>query len=227
MAVEKAAIYYQENEIDKDFSGKIDIMFNPEKYKIIRNVNYNKDNMNYGGGLKDYPFVNFTGGSLDKLNLELIINRYNFVHYSNAIKYKSRDIDITGDVRKIKALTLIKPNLHQPPMCKFSWSSFKFVGYVTSVSVEYTMFLDDGTPVRAKIALEILGFEEGIDSKVPYESPDRTKVKILKENQQLWQIAAEEYNDASKWREIAAANNIDNPLYIKSGTELIVPALKK
>lgn len=228
MSVEKAAIYYQKNETDKELSEKIDIMFNPESYKISRRVNYgNEDNMNYGGELKNYPFVNFTGGDSDKLSLELIINKYTFEHYSNAKPYESRELDITEDVRKIKALTLIKPNLHQPPMCRFSWSSLNFQGYVTSVSADYTMFLDDGTPVRARISLEISGAELGADSKVAYESPDRTKVKILKENQQLWQIAAEEYNDASKWREIAVANNIDNPLYLKSGTKLIVPALKK
>lgn len=231
--LEKAVIRCQKDEHDSELSKIINIKFNPATYKVTRNVSYSnaKDKENtleYNNiELKNYPTMNFLGGQADTLNLDLVLNKYEFSHYSRSVDYTSADLNITDDVKEIEALTLIKPNLHRPPLCRFSWSAFEFQGYVTSFSAEYTMFLNDGTPVRAKISLTIQGAELGNDIQVPYESPDRTKIRVLEENQQLWEIAYEEYNDASKWREIARANNISNPLYPETGSKLIIPALKK
>ena len=41
----------------------------------------------------------------------------------------------------------------------------------------------------------------------------------------LWSIAYEEYDDCEKWREIAKANNIMNPLDIRPGQVIRIPAL--
>ncbi len=229
---EKAAIFYQKNENDTSCSEKIEVMFNPASYSISRNVNYsgvyrkkNKDIEKSNIISHNYPNMTFLGGSSDSLSLELIVNKYEFKHYSGVEK-TSKDLSIKEYIKKIQALTLIKENIHKPPLCKFVWSDFSFQGYVTSLQINYTMFLDDGTPVRAKINLNIQGCMLGNDVKIPFESPDRTKSRILSENQQLWEIAEDEYGDSSKWREIAIANNISNPIYIESGKKLVVPALK-
>jgi hypothetical protein len=227
---EKAKIYYQDK--SNELKGEIEVMFNPASYSISRSVNYsNKNeekersegNKTTSANLDNHPNMNYLGGNSDTLTLELIINKYNFSHYSGDEKYDKSKLDITQDVKKLEALTFIKSELHKPPLCKFVWSSFTFEGYVTSFSANFTMFLDDGTPVRAKVNLTIQG---GNNIKVAFESPDRTKDRIIKENQQLYEIAYEEYGDASKWREIAKANNISNPLYISTGTHLVVPAIK-
>lgn len=235
----KATIYYQTDENDTKLNGQISVMFNPNTYSISRNVHYTGNNNNnkankYSSNsysedfeLKNYPNLNYAGGSSDTLSLELIFNKYDFKHYSKDIKYNSEDLDITKNVKDLEKLTLAKANLHKPPKCRFEWSSFSFQGYISSFNVTYNMFLEDGTPVRAKVALTIIGAELGNDVKVPYESPDRTKNRLINENQQLWEIAYNEYGDATMWREIAKANNIKNPLYLKSGTRLIVPAITK
>lgn len=235
----KAIIYYQTDANDTKLNGKIPVMFNPKTYSVSRNVRYNningnnnKNNNNNNNNsnnfeLKNYPELNYAGGNADTLRVELIFNKYNFKQYSNEVKYSSQELDITKDVKDLEKLTLSKPNLHRPPKCRFEWSSFSFQGYVSSFNATYTMFLEDGTPVRAKVSLTIIGAELGNDVKVPYESPDRTKNRLINENQQLWEIADNEYDNPSMWREIAKANNIRNPLYLKSGTRLIIPAIKK
>lgn len=236
--VNKATIYYQEDANDKDLTQSIEVMFNPASYTLSRNVGYNDakndenpNNTNNAttstASLQNYPPMSFTGGKLDTLSMELMLNKYEFEHYSGDVTYNSRDLNVVDDVRKLKALTFIQANQHKPPMCKFSWSSFEFKGYITSLNVEYTMFLDDGTPVRAKVSLSMSGAEVGTEAKISFESPDRTKNKLIQENKQLWELAYEEYSDASQWREIAKANNINNPLYLQSGTRLVIPALTK
>lgn len=224
-----AIIYYQTSPSDTKFKGKIPVAFNPASYTINRTVQYGNSQNDSGTVIqqKNYPTLNYTGGNADTLSLELMFNKYEFTHYSNQVKYTSKDLNIVKDVKEIEALTLVKDTLHRPPLCKFIWSSFAFEGYVTSFRANYTMFLDDGTPVRAKVALTIEGAELGNDAKVPFQSPDRTKSRTLQEGQQLWEIAYEEYENPEMWREIAKANGIKNPLDLKRGTRLIIPALKR
>ena len=43
----------------------------------------------------------------------------------------------------------------RPPVILFVWGRFSFQGVVTSLTQKYTMFLSDGTPVRAECAVTI------------------------------------------------------------------------
>jgi nucleoid-associated protein YgaU len=240
---EKAKILYQENE-SPNLTGEIDIMFNPTTYSVSRSVNYGSSSGSSKGKgkkgaakgkkenrpLRDYPNFIYNGGSADSLSLEIILNTYEFQHVYDPSKIDSSKLSITEKVIQLKKLTLINPKIHRPPLCKFEWGKFNFTGYVNRLNVTYTMFLDDGTPVRARVSFEMTGVEykdSNLVENIPLESPDRTKRRLVSENQQLWEFAQDEYGDASKWREIAKANGIKNPLYIKSGTRLTVPALTK
>jgi len=62
--------------------------------------------------------------------------------------------------------------------------------------------------------------------ETPRQSADRTKRKTLKQGEQLWMIAAEEYEDPGQWRAIAEANGIDNPRKLAAGRRLIIPRLE-
>ena len=59
----------------------------------------------------------------------------------------------------------------------------------------------------------------------PFESPDRTKTRVVVMGMSLWSIAWDEYNDCEKWRVIAKANNIMNPMDIHPGQVIRIPAL--
>lgn len=43
----------------------------------------------------------------------------------------------------------------------------------------------------------------------------------------LQSLAWREYGEASAWRAIAEANNIDDPSRLRSGTELVLPAAEE
>ena len=50
----------------------------------------------------------------------------------------------------------------RPPRCLFSWGKvFNFVSVIKSLSYKYTMFQQDGTPVRATMDVT---FQEAVDS---------------------------------------------------------------
>lgn len=134
---------------------------------------------------------------------------------------------MTEETEKLTQLLKIDGELHSPPAVKFCWGTLRFYGYVASVRANYTMFLSDGTPVRAKADVVLKSLLNPDDGKrmSPFESPDRTKVRVLREKEQLWQYAWEEYGDAERWREIAAANGIADPLDVEAGMAIRLPAL--
>ena len=89
------------------------------------------------------------------------------------------------------------------------------------------MFLADGMPVRAKVDVtfkSVYDIETG-KRYSPFESPDRTKVRIVVQGETLWSIAAQEYGDPKYWRVIARENGILNPLEISEGAVLKLPPL--
>jgi nucleoid-associated protein YgaU len=45
-------------------------------------------------------------------------------------------------------------------------------------------------------------------------------------NDQLWRIAAREYDDANEWVRIAAANDLDDPRDIEPGDWLLLPPVE-
>lgn len=60
------------------------------------------------------------------------------------------------------------------------------------------------------------------------QQPDSTgesdlKTRVVEEGDTLWDIAAEEYGDPTKWPVIADANDIDNPRNLEVGTTLVIP----
>ena len=71
-------------------------------------------------------------------------------------------------VRKLEKLTMMKSKAkddkdvknHAPPLVRFCWGKLNFKGVIVSLSQKYTMFLSDGTPVRAEVALKIQNVSE-------------------------------------------------------------------
>lgn len=96
-----------------------------------------------------------------------------------------------------------------------------------SVTKRFTMFLQDGTPVRARLTLKLKEFKmKANEREKTLQSPDKTKIHIVQRGDSLWLIASRVYGNATLWRPIAYRNKIKNPRFLEPGTELIIPPLK-
>ena len=197
----------------------IEVMFNPESYQISQSASYGEKKI---PGL-DGPVSQFIAGESMTLDMTLYFDTYE----PPTPEKGEGGTSVAAKVAELTALTKIAGSLHRPPHVSFCWGKLKFFGYVTSVKAGYTMFLSDGTPVRAKADVSFKSLLDAEESKkqAPPESPDRTKLRVLHESEQLWHYAWQEYGDAERWREIAVQNGIDNPLAVEAGMVLVLPAL--
>ncbi|NUM74041.1 LysM peptidoglycan-binding domain-containing protein [candidate division KSB1 bacterium] len=210
MALEKAFIQPL-NEKGWPKGVPIPVMFNPEQYTIEKSVNYQRTNL---PGLQT-PATQFVYGNAQTLKLDLFFDTY------------ESGLDVRVHTRLLTGLLDIDREIHAPPVVTFVWGKLKFKAVIDSISQNFTMFLDSGIPVRAKLGVSFTEYRTISEqlTGTPKNSPDRTKFYVLTEADKLWSLADKFYGDARLWRAIAEANNVDNPRLMDSGTELVIPPL--
>jgi hypothetical protein len=208
MGLKKAKII-----VDKGTSkDTVEVLFNPNEYTLDTSNSYSWDPV---PGLS-MPIGQFVSGGTTSLTMDIFFDTY------------EKGTDVRDYTKKISGLLDVEKGLHAPPVCRFVWGSLDFKGVVEKVNQRFTMFLDSGIPVRATLKVTFKSWHSKKEQlqDIPRESADRTKQKMLKQGEQLWMIAALEYEDPSLWREIANVNGIDNPLKLQSGRRITVPRLE-
>lgn len=115
----------------------IHVHFNPKEYAIEEQTPWQHQST-LGA---DAPEMEFTSGDPSKLQVELFFDRY------------EEGKSVRESVEKIEALALVNPELHRPPTIPFTWGSLEFKGVLDTFQTRYTLFLDDGTPVRAVMSV--------------------------------------------------------------------------
>ncbi|MEZ4466751.1 MAG: phage tail protein [bacterium] len=117
----------------------IEALFNPKEYTISKSVPWNPQS---ASGL-DAPELQFTTGQGETLQLELFFDTYEAA------------TNVKTHTDKLHELALIDTSLHRPPMVLVTWGTLSFKGVVESLNHRFTMFMEDGTPVRATCSITL------------------------------------------------------------------------
>lgn len=213
---------------------EIPVLFNPAEYNLTESANYAEKSIPGLAG----PVTQYISGAAATLTMTLMFDTYETSPSESggdvAAKMDARGgagevkpTDVSLLTKKIIALTQIDGSLHRPPICEFLWGPLHFKGVVVSVNQTYTMFMEDGMPVRAKLDVTFKAVLDLAQSSKasPFESPDRTKSRTIRQGVQLWTLAWEEYGDPEMWRVIARENGLLNPRKLYPGQILKLPAL--
>ena len=213
MALEKLKIFVEERPDAFSTTG-FEVLFNPGELKLDKSANWSR----VAPAGRDTARSTFTNGEPYSLSVEFFFDTYE----------SREDVrDYTGELVK---LVTVHGDLHRPPRCKISWGSNDFGGLqwaLQSLNQRFTLFLPDGTPVRASLTCS---FKEWRSPKeeartVKRSSPDVAKTRVVKRGETLSSIAAEEYNDPTLWRPIAELNGIHNPRRVAPGDVLAIPPI--
>jgi hypothetical protein len=189
----------------------IDVMFNPTDYGIDRGASYAELDV---PGL-DTPILQFIRGEAQTLSLAL------FLDGSDGRQ------PVTDALNALRAFVTIKGELHAPPICLFQWGDQSFQGVVTSLKEKFSLFDPDGNVVRATVTLSLKSYVP-VEVQVRVQkasSPDRTRVRSVRDGETLAQLANEAYGQPRLWRPIAMENGIQRPRFLRAGQALRIPAL--
>lgn len=205
----------------KSIGEDIEVLFNPNQYTLIESIKYKST----PSKTSDTPILEYAGGNNPKLSMELFLDTGSVLTASG--EGSTEATDVSTKVKEFEELIYINGEIHSPPIVKFVWGSLSFQGVVTELKSTFIKFTESGMPIRAKLSISLMAYygPKGGNRKSPFESPDRTKCRMVREDYSIWDMAKSEYGDISKWKVIARANNISNPLEIPPGTIVKIPAL--
>jgi nucleoid-associated protein YgaU len=215
---------YQKAQLAIEGQGPLTCLFNPQQYAISK-LNEWRATPVVGTSL---PAMQFGGGLGRELSLELLFD---------ATDNSSVDVrQITDQLFLMMEATrpaVGDPNSARPPTVTFSWGpTVTFTAVCRHLNVSYTLFRPDGTPIRAFAGLTLVQVEKadsrsGSGAAAPQNpttrATGRLSVHVLQQGDTLPAIAYDAYGDPTRWREIAEANGIDDPLRLRRGDALRIP----
>jgi hypothetical protein len=147
--------------LNQDNPGQdIKLMFNPTEISLARTVNWKNDPGNKSETL--LPKTNFSGVEPYKLTLKQLL----FDTYETKDSVVEKYIDVIK-----KGVTAEKGKGKRPPVYIFSWGEKYFHCVINSLTYTLTMFLSDGTPVRAMVDIALQEVDENNFAKGKAAAP--------------------------------------------------------
>lgn len=205
--------------------------FNPTEYTITKQNDWQEK----AAKGQNVPKLEFGGGKPRKLQMELLFDAFSVGTGGSRGDPKSLsktmnllfNLMMTGKDPQTKGQN---SQMSNPPMCSLIWGQFTeqlmFKCYITDLSAKYTMFDENGLPIRATATLSL------IEARDPGEllptnptslgEPGR-RLHAVVEGERLDWIAHEEYGTDSEWRRIAEANHLRDVRELRPGMTLVIP----
>lgn len=190
--------------------------FNPKEITIAKSSQWKRTP---NKGAQDASKPEFVGTNPRTLKMDLLFEGW-----------ETGTGDVSTDVDKLftwsnPTAESISNNNPMPPLVVLHWGSKSyFEVYIKQVSAKFTLFDAQGCPIRA---IATCTFEEtplSAEGQNPTSgSLPGSKTHVVLQGESLQSIAYQEYRDAGRWRAIAIANGVDDPLRLRPGTSLLLP----
>lgn len=200
-------------------------LFNPTAYTFEKTNEWSVDPTPAG----NIPKIEFNTGSAATLQMELLFDTYS----SNTSGGSPEDVrKVYTD--KLWELMMVDESLRdpksgkaRPPVVRFQWGkTWTFEAVITSLSQRFTLFHADGTPVRAvvNVTFKQVKDEKQLRPQNPTSGGEGgERVWRVAEGDTLAWVAYQSYGDATRWRPIAAANDLRSVRDLRPGSVLLIP----
>jgi len=205
------------------------VMYNPEELKLEQGNQFAEVAI---PGLDASP-LQYVRGKSRVLTMELFFDTY------------ESGEDVRVHTAPIVALLRTTARTLAPPVLLFSLGRVQFRCVLTDAGQRFTMFDRDGTPVRSTMSVRLQEYVEvtletrqglflgsptaagvvnaAVSAARALPNP-AAAVHVVLRGETLGAIAAKYLGDPARWREIARANGIVDPLALATGVSLVIPS---
>ncbi|GAA2997426.1 CIS tube protein [Actinokineospora diospyrosa] len=196
----------------------VPFQFNPNSLALAKNIEWRRKPSRMAG---QTSLPEFVGSGPRTLSVEIFLDAT--ATHDNSVEERVEKLMVACVPTK-QSLARKKP---ASPWVRFEWGTAKttaFDGVLANLSVDYALFDVDGKPLRATCSLSIE--EAGVDTpgqNPTSGSPGARRTHRVVAGDSLPLLAWQEYGDATLWRPIAEANDIDDPMVLPVGRELLLP----
>jgi nucleoid-associated protein YgaU len=201
----------------------IPFQFNPAELTIAKSATWQASAAKGGNA----PTLHFQGGQSGTLSLSMTLDA------------TATGASVTEQTDTLLALLQVDRKVPgddpqrqsgRPPWVEFHWGKLHapFRAVVERLQIKYTYFSAGGVPLRAKVDLGLKQYDD--EAVQPRQNPTSYTpaphtVHRLLPGETLDRVAARHYGDPTRWRLLAQANGIDDPLNLEAGTALAVPQM--
>ncbi len=201
---------------------KIPCLFNPEELSLSQSNTWSADKMP-GKGV---PTLRYGGASSGQLSLTLFFDTTDSgeavtTYTSQLVALMEPDSSLPG--------ASTETNNVRPPWVVFHWGDFhSFKAVVSSLNLTFEYFASDGTPLRARASVSLTQYQEDMafgPQNPTSGTPRPHRVHQVQPGETLDRIAAMHLGKPTRWRAIALANGIEDPLDLRPGSLLAIPAV--
>lgn len=199
----------------EDSDTVLTVDYTPEEYTLNNENTFAVQNVPGLGS----PIVQFVNGAQRTLDVELFFDTYDTPDLPKA--------DVRTQTGPVLALMEIDGEQHAPPIVRVTMASLDVRCVLSRVTEKFVLFMPDGVPVRARLSctfIEVVDPELGAKA-ANLQTANFSKVHVVVRGETLSAIAAARYEDPSRWRPIALANELANPRELEVGRSLRIPAL--
>ena len=201
-------------------NAEVHCMFNPHEYTVAKQNQWTNDEVKG----KNVPKVKFSQGGAQTMSLQLV-----FDTYADAADVRTHTQELWNMMMVTEDRRNPRNNKSEPPRVEFRWGQFSFRAIITQVSQKFSLFLQDGTPVRTTVDVSFQQVEDEEDQ--PPQNPTSgggppLKVHTVQAGERLDWIAFKAYGDSTYWRLIAHENGLFHPLRLREGHQLVIPPLE-
>lgn len=217
--LDKARLEVVKGDVDPK---ELKFQYNPEQFSLSNSTNWSRAVANNNATA---PPTTYRSTAPRSVSLEIFFDRY-----SQPFGDVSSDVETL--FRWTRPCPVPSDNVYHPPALKFRWGSTDlmpdFVGFLSRVEANYTMFRSDGSPVRATCSITLQEIPEEIAGTNPTSgSRQGLRRHVVIEGESLHSVAWAEYGHARYWRALADFNGIDDPLRVAAGTQLLLPSARE
>ncbi|WP_028644982.1 CIS tube protein [Nocardioides sp. URHA0020] len=201
---------------------KVPCLYNPETVTVGRRNNWVSNPMP-GRGV---PTLRYAGANSGWLKVDLIFDTTNdgtpvSTHTGKIVDLMDVDPSLPGSDETTSNV--------RPPTVTFHWGDLhSFKAVIEGLRLSFTYFSSAGVPLRANMELELRQYEPSLafGAQNPTSgTPKPHRVHRVQPGETLDRISARYYGDSTRWRLLASANGLEDPLAVRPGTMLTVPRL--
>ncbi|HEX8113619.1 MAG TPA: hypothetical protein VF516_38070 [Kofleriaceae bacterium] len=117
--------------------------------------------------------------------------------------------------------------IHQANYLLVTWGKLSFSCRLASLTVNYTRFDRDGTPLRAELKVALVSDESAkkLAKEKQATSPDLTHARIVKSGDTLPLLTKAIYGSSARYLDVARYNDLDDFRNLPAGLEIVFPPL--
>lgn len=223
--LEKLLIEAYSDEAFNQPAGSLRLWINPEKYTRTYTICYN-DRTAQGspGGSPDFNRI-----PSEEMKLELVFDGTGVVPGPLPGVLPFTGDGISEQIEEFTGLVFdYDGGIHSPRYLRLTWGSLSFDCRLTELTLTYTLFKPDGTPLRARGDATFLQYttEKVRAREVNDQSPDVTHVVTVTAGDTLPYLCWKVYGDSAWYARVAEANRLDSFRELRPGMQLVFPPLE-